>query len=149
LVVIARSVNRRTLLKFFSTRFLAKVQDFGAFSSGREFAAFLEPTPREHATGGQPRLGRITKMGDRYSHASCWFRARAPRLATAKAITTPCAAGRAECSSARPSSTSSTHGPPRLQGVCRECGWSVCCNVSGLEELFLPAKMEIRAFRSS
>jgi transposase len=87
---------------------LATVQDFGAFSSGREFAAFLGLTPREHSTGGKPRLGRITKMGDRYSHASCWFRARAPRLATAKGITTPCAAGRAECSSARPSSTSSS-----------------------------------------
>jgi len=45
---------------------LATVQDFGAFSSGREFAAFLGLTPREHSTGGKPRLGRITKMGDRY-----------------------------------------------------------------------------------
>jgi transposase len=86
---------------------LATVQDFGAFSSGREFAAFLGLTPREHSTGGKPRA-RATKMGDRYSHASCWFRARAPRLAAAKGITTPCAAGRAECSSARPSSTSSS-----------------------------------------
>ena len=45
---------------------LATVQDFGAFSSGREFAAFLGLTPREHSSGGKPRLGRITKMGDRY-----------------------------------------------------------------------------------
>src|SRR5208337_4049418 len=30
------------------------------------FAAFLGLTPREHSTGGKPRLGRITKMGDRY-----------------------------------------------------------------------------------
>jgi transposase len=45
---------------------LATVQDFGAFSSGREFAAFLGLTPRERSTGGRPRLGRITKMGDRY-----------------------------------------------------------------------------------
>jgi transposase len=87
---------------------LATIQDFAAFSSGREFAAFLGLTPREHSTGGKPRLGRITKMGDRYSHASCWFRARARPLATAKGITTPCAAGRAECSSARPSRTSSS-----------------------------------------
>ncbi len=75
---------------------LATVQDFAAFSSGREFAAFLGLTPRERSIGGKPRLGRITKMGDRYSHASCWFRARARPLATAKGITTPCAAGRAE-----------------------------------------------------
>ena len=45
---------------------LATIQDFAAFSSGREFAAFLGLTPREHSTGGKPRLGRITKMGDRY-----------------------------------------------------------------------------------
>jgi transposase len=45
---------------------LATVQDFAAFSSGREFAAFLGLTPREHSSGGKPRLGRITKMGDRY-----------------------------------------------------------------------------------
>ena len=45
---------------------LATVQDFAAFSSGREFAAFLGLTPRERSTGGKPRLGRITKMGDRY-----------------------------------------------------------------------------------
>ena len=45
---------------------LLAIQDFAAFSSGREFAAFLGLTPREHSTGGKPRLGRITKMGDRY-----------------------------------------------------------------------------------
>jgi transposase len=45
---------------------LATIQDFAAFSSGREFAAFLGLTPREHSTGGKPRLGRVTKMGDRY-----------------------------------------------------------------------------------
>ena len=39
---------------------LATVQNFGAFSSGREFAAFLGLTPREHSSGGKPRLGRIT-----------------------------------------------------------------------------------------
>ena len=45
---------------------LATVQDFAAFSSEREFAAFLGLTPREHSSGGKPRLGRITKMRDRY-----------------------------------------------------------------------------------
>jgi transposase len=34
--------------------------------SGREFAACLGLTPRQSSTGGKPRLGRITKMGDRY-----------------------------------------------------------------------------------
>ena len=45
---------------------LSTVQDIGAFSSGREFAAFLGLTPRQHSSGGKERLGRITKMGDRY-----------------------------------------------------------------------------------
>jgi transposase len=45
---------------------LATVQDIGAFASGREFAAYLGLTPRQHSSGGQQRLGRITKMGDRY-----------------------------------------------------------------------------------
>jgi transposase len=37
-----------------------------AFASGREFAASLGLTPRQNSTGGKERLGRITKMGDRY-----------------------------------------------------------------------------------
>jgi transposase len=44
----------------------ATIQDAGAFASGREFAAFLGLTPRQNSTGGKTRLGRITKMGDRY-----------------------------------------------------------------------------------
>jgi transposase len=44
----------------------ATIQDMGDFASGREFAAFLGLTPRQSSTGGKPRLGRITKMGDRY-----------------------------------------------------------------------------------
>jgi transposase len=45
---------------------LATVPDMSGFSSGREFAAFLGLTPRQHSSGGKERLGRITKMGDRY-----------------------------------------------------------------------------------
>src|SRR5271165_2669823 len=44
----------------------ATIQDMGDFASGREFAAFLGLTPRQSSTGGKPRLGRITKMGNRY-----------------------------------------------------------------------------------
>ena len=46
---------------------VATIQDAGAFASGREFAAFLGLTPRQNSTGGKTRLGRITKMGDRYA----------------------------------------------------------------------------------
>ena len=45
---------------------VATIQDAGVFASGREFAAFLGLTPRQNSTGGKTRLGRITKMGDRY-----------------------------------------------------------------------------------
>jgi transposase len=45
---------------------VATVRETGAFASGREFAASLGLTPRQNATGGKERLGRITKMGDRY-----------------------------------------------------------------------------------
>src|SRR3974390_2353495 len=44
----------------------ATIQDAAAFAGGREFAAFLGLTPRQSSTGGKERLGRITKMGDRY-----------------------------------------------------------------------------------
>ena len=44
----------------------ASVQDAAAFASGREFAAFLGLRPRQHSTGGKERLGRISKMGNRY-----------------------------------------------------------------------------------
>ena len=45
---------------------VATVPERSAFASGREFAAFLGLTPRQNSTGGKERLGRITKMGDRY-----------------------------------------------------------------------------------
>lgn len=34
--------------------------------SGREFAAWLGLTPLQNSSGGKERLGRISKMGDRY-----------------------------------------------------------------------------------
>ncbi len=45
---------------------VATVRDTSAFSNGREFAAYLGLTPRQSSSGGKERLGRITKMGDRY-----------------------------------------------------------------------------------
>jgi transposase len=43
----------------------ASVPDFRAFRDAREFAAWLGLVPGQHSTGGKPRLGRITKMGNR------------------------------------------------------------------------------------
>jgi transposase len=44
----------------------ASVPDPHHFRSGRNFAASLGITPQQHSTGGKERLGRISKMGDRY-----------------------------------------------------------------------------------
>ncbi|WP_029032323.1 IS110 family transposase [Salinarimonas rosea] len=35
------------------------------FAKGRDFAAWVGLTPRQHSTGGRERLGRITRMGQR------------------------------------------------------------------------------------
>jgi len=44
----------------------ASVTEPAAFACAREFAAFLGLTPRQHSSGGKERLGRISKMGNRY-----------------------------------------------------------------------------------
>jgi transposase len=44
----------------------ASIQDVSAFSGPREFAAFLGLTPRQNSSGGKERLGRVSKMGNRY-----------------------------------------------------------------------------------
>lgn len=52
-----------------ATALAASVTDPSQFSSGRQFAAWLGLTPRQRSSGGKERLGRITKMGDRYLRA--------------------------------------------------------------------------------
>ena len=47
-----------------ATALLASVGDAKLFRSGREFAAWLGLTPRQHSSGGKSRLGGITKRGD-------------------------------------------------------------------------------------
>ena len=49
-----------------ATATLATIGDARHFKSGRQFAAWLGMTPRQHSTGGKARLGRITKRGDVY-----------------------------------------------------------------------------------
>src|ERR1039457_6263980 len=43
---------------------VATVSDANDFRNGRQFAAWLGLTPRQHSTGSKTRLGRITKRGD-------------------------------------------------------------------------------------
>ena len=47
-----------------SVSFALKVTDPRSFRSGRHFAAWTGITPRENATGGTPRPGRISRQGD-------------------------------------------------------------------------------------
>ena len=49
-----------------ATAIAASVTDPRQFRSGRQFAAWLGLTPLQRSSGGKERLGRITKMGDKY-----------------------------------------------------------------------------------
>jgi transposase len=44
----------------------ASVTDPSRFRSGRQFAASLGLTPLQNSSGGKERMGRISRMGDRY-----------------------------------------------------------------------------------
>jgi transposase len=49
-----------------ATALAASVTDPHKFRSGRQFAGSLGLTPLQHSSGGKERLGRISKMGDKY-----------------------------------------------------------------------------------
>ena len=49
-----------------ATALAASVGDPHQFKSGRQFAAWLGLTPLQNSSGGKERLGRISKMGDKY-----------------------------------------------------------------------------------
>jgi transposase len=55
----------------------ASVASGHEFSNGRQFAAWLGLVPRQHSTGGNTRLGRITKRGDAYLRTLLMLGARA------------------------------------------------------------------------
>ena len=44
----------------------ASITDPEVFKSGRELAAWIGLVPRQNATGGKQRLGKISKQGDQY-----------------------------------------------------------------------------------
>lgn len=45
---------------------VATVGDFRQFKNGAQFGAWIGLTPRQHSSGGRPKLGGITKRGDTY-----------------------------------------------------------------------------------
>jgi len=49
-----------------ATAMVAAVSDVTHFQNGRQFAAWIGLVPRQHSTGGKPRLLGISKRGDVY-----------------------------------------------------------------------------------
>jgi transposase len=49
-----------------ATALIAAIGDATQFKNGRQLAAWLGLVPREHSTGGKPRLLGISKRGDVY-----------------------------------------------------------------------------------
>ena len=49
-----------------ATALVASVADPKAFRSGRDFSAWIGLVPKQNSSGGDERLGSITKQGDRY-----------------------------------------------------------------------------------
>ena len=49
-----------------ATALAASVPDPSVFRSGRQFAAWLGLVPRQNSSGGNERLGRVSKMGNGY-----------------------------------------------------------------------------------
>lgn len=60
-----------------ATALAAAVGDGGSFERGRDLAAWLGLTPRQHTTGGKPRLLGISKRGNRYLRKNLIHGARA------------------------------------------------------------------------
>jgi transposase len=66
-----------------ATALVASVGDAQVFRNGRQFAAWLGLTPRQHSTGGKQRLGAMTKHGDVYLRTLLIHGARAVLRVTA------------------------------------------------------------------
>lgn len=49
-----------------ATALLASIGNGHEFKNGRQLAAWLGLVPGQYSSGGKPKLGRITKQGDRY-----------------------------------------------------------------------------------
>lgn len=49
-----------------ATALLASIGNGAQFDKSRDFSAWLGLVPKQHSTGGKPKLGRITKHGDKY-----------------------------------------------------------------------------------
>lgn len=62
----AQLMARRGVGPLIATAFAAEVGDPGVFRNGRQVSAWLGLVPRQHSSGGKPRLLGISKRGDAY-----------------------------------------------------------------------------------
>ncbi|WP_120511077.1 IS110 family transposase [Photobacterium salinisoli] len=71
-MLVSRSRQAKKIMKvagigpITATAVIASIGKGEQFDKGRDFAAWLGLVPSQYSTGGKPRLGRITKKGDRY-----------------------------------------------------------------------------------
>jgi transposase len=70
-----------------ATALLAAVGDASAFAKGRDLAAWLGLTPRQHSTGGKTKLLGISKRGNKYLRTQLIHGARAAMVHFAKKLT--------------------------------------------------------------
>ncbi|WP_116644905.1 IS110 family transposase [Salinivibrio sp. HTSP] len=61
-----RILNVRGIGPQTATAIIATIGKGEQFDSGRDFSAWLGLVPKQYSTGGKPRLGRISKRGDKY-----------------------------------------------------------------------------------
>ena len=72
-----------------ATALAASVSEPERFRSGRQFAASLGLTPLQKSSGGKERLGRISRMGDRYQLLVVGMTSLVRRARTAPASVDP------------------------------------------------------------
>ncbi|MGF1684259.1 IS110 family transposase [Photobacterium minamisatsumaniensis] len=71
-MLVSRSHNAQRIMNvagigpITATAVIASIGKSEQFDKGRDFAAWLGLVPYQYSTGGKPRLGRITKKGDKY-----------------------------------------------------------------------------------
>jgi transposase len=66
-----------------ATAIIASIDKGSCFKNGRQFAAWLGLTPRQHSSGGKTRLGSISKRGDVYLRTLLIHGSRSALLRTA------------------------------------------------------------------
>lgn len=70
-----------------ATGLLAAIGDASAFAKGRDLAAWLGLTPRQHSTGGKTKLMGISKRGNKYLRTQLIHGARAALVHFTKRMT--------------------------------------------------------------